>query len=71
MTKDRSYLGKVVRVQVAPPGSVLGCRVASSEPKVSELKATLLARIRMVDFSTGDVAQIGGDLVGGFFAVLG
>ena len=60
-----------MRVQVAPTGSVLGCRVATSELKVSALKATLVARIRMFDFSTGDVAQIGGDLAGGFFAVLG
>jgi hypothetical protein len=43
LTEGRFYLGRVVRVQVAPTGRVLECRVVSSELKTPELEAKLLA----------------------------
>lgn len=52
---DPSLQGKVVlKLTIAPSGSV-ECRIESSELKVPELEAKLLARIRQFDFGAKDV----------------
>ncbi len=52
---DPSLQGKVVlKLTIAPSGSV-ECRIESSELKLPELEAKLLARIRQFDFGAKDV----------------
>ena len=59
LPEEPSRQGKVVlKLTIAPPGGVVDCRLASSEPRRSELEAKRLARIRQFDFGANDVDQI-------------
>jgi TonB family protein len=56
---DPTLQGKVVvELKIAPSGSVVDCRIVSSELKASELENKLLARIRQFDFGAKDVEQM-------------
>jgi periplasmic protein TonB len=59
LREDPSLQGKVVfALTIAPSGAVTDCRVVSSELKLQELEAKLLARIRGFDFGAKDVNQM-------------
>ena len=51
--------GKVVlKLTIAPSGSVIDLRIVSSELKMPDLEAKLLARIRTFDFGAKDVNEM-------------
>ncbi len=59
LREEPSLQGKVVvKLTIAPSGSVVDVRVESSELKTPELEAKLLARIRQFDFGAKDVDQM-------------
>jgi len=56
LREEPSLQGKVVlELKIAPSGSVVECRLVSSELKAAELEGKLLARIRQFDFGAKDV----------------
>jgi TonB family protein len=59
LREEPSLQGKVVlKLTIAPSGSVVECRIESSELRTPELEAKLLARIRQFDFGAKDVDQM-------------
>ena len=51
--------GKVVlKLTISPAGSVVDCRIVSSELKMPEVEAKLLARIKTFDFGAKDVNEM-------------
>ena len=51
--------GKVVlKLTIAPSGSVVDCRIVSSELKMPDVESKLLARIRTFDFGAKDVNEM-------------
>jgi periplasmic protein TonB len=59
LREDPSLQGKVVvELKIAPSGSVLNCRIVSSELRTPELEQKLLARIKQFDFGAKDVDQL-------------
>jgi periplasmic protein TonB len=59
LREDPSLQGKVVfALTISPAGNVTDCRVVSSELKLQDLEAKLLARIRGFDFGAKDVNQM-------------
>jgi protein TonB len=59
LREDPGLQGKVViELKIAPSGSVVDCRVISSELKSPALEAKLLARIRQFDFGAKNVDQM-------------
>jgi TonB family protein len=59
LREEPGLQGKVVlELRIAPSGSVLDCRIVSSELKSPALEAKLLARIRQFDFSAKDVDEM-------------
>jgi len=59
LREDPALQGKVVlELKIAPGGSVLACRIVSSELKASELEAKLLARVRQFDFGAKVVNEM-------------
>jgi TonB family protein len=59
LREEPSLQGKVVlELKISPSGSVIDCRIISSELKAPELEAKLLARIRQFDFGAKNVDQI-------------
>ena len=56
LREEPSLQGKVVlKLNIAPGGNVVDCRIESSELRTPELEAKLLARIRQFDFGAKDV----------------
>ena len=56
---DPALQGKVVlELKIAPSGSVVDCKVVSSELHMPELESKLLARIRTFDFGAKDVNEM-------------
>ena len=59
LREDPTLQGKVVvELKISPAGTVVDCKVVSSELKASELEGKLLARIRLFDFGAKDVEQM-------------
>ncbi|MCW7538577.1 TonB family protein [Aquabacterium sp. A7-Y] len=59
LREDPSLQGKVVlKLTIAPSGSVVDCRIVSSELNAAELEGKLLARVRQFDFGAKDVDQM-------------
>ena len=59
LREEPGLQGKVVlKLTIAPSGSVTDLRIESSELKTPELEAKLLARIRQFDFGAKDVNQM-------------
>ena len=59
LREEPGLQGKVVlELKISPSGSVIDCRIISSELKAPELEAKLLARIRQFDFGAKNVDQI-------------
>jgi len=59
LREEAGLQGKVMlKLTIAPSGSVVDCRLESSELRTPELEAKLLARIRQFDFSAEDVDQM-------------
>lgn len=59
LREDPALQGKVVvELKIAPSGSVIDCRVVSSELHAEDLERKLLARIRQFDFGAKDVDQM-------------
>jgi TonB family protein len=59
LREEPGLQGKVVlELRIAPSGSVLDCRIVSSELKSPALEAKLLARIRQFEFSAKDVDEM-------------
>ena len=59
LREEPGLQGKVVlKLTIAPDGSVLSCRIESSDLKTPELEAKLLARIRQFDFGAKDVNEM-------------
>ena len=56
LREEPGLQGKVVlKLNIAPSGNVVDCRIESSELRTPELEAKLLARIRQFDFGAKDV----------------
>ena len=56
LREEPGLQGKVVlKLNIAPGGNVVDCRIESSELRTPELEAKLLARIRQFDFGAKDV----------------
>ena len=59
LRKDPSLQGKVVlELTIAPNGSVVKCRIVSSELNDPKLEKRLIARIKLFKFAAKDVSQI-------------
>ncbi|AKJ29239.1 TonB family protein [Caldimonas brevitalea] len=59
LREDPSLQGKVVlKLTISPSGSVVDCRIVSSELQAAELESKLLARVRQFDFGAKDVDQM-------------
>lgn len=59
LREDPALQGKVVlKLTIAPSGSVTDCRIVSSELKMPEVESKLLARIRQFDFGAKDVNEM-------------
>ena len=59
LREEAGLQGKVMlKLTIAPSGSVVDCRLESSELRTPELEAKLLARMRQFDFSAEDVDQM-------------
>ena len=59
LREEPSLQGKVVlKLTIAPDGSVVSCRIESSDLKTPELEAKLLARIRQFEFGAKDVNEM-------------
>ncbi|HEX7435973.1 MAG TPA: AgmX/PglI C-terminal domain-containing protein, partial [Caldimonas sp.] len=59
LREEPGLQGKVVlKLTIAPSGSVVDCRIESSDLHAPELEAKLLARIRQFDFGAKDVNEM-------------
>ena len=58
LRKDPSLEGKItVKVEIAANGSVVSCKVVSSEMNNAKMERKLVSRIKLINFGTQDVAQ--------------
>ena len=59
LREEPGLQGKVVlKLTIAPSGSVVDLSIVSSELRTPELESKLLARIRQFDFGAKDVEQM-------------
>ncbi|MDE2628377.1 MAG: TonB family protein, partial [Burkholderiales bacterium] len=59
LREEPGLQGRVVlKLTIAPSGSVVECRIVSSELHTPELEGKLLARIRQFDFGAKDVGEL-------------
>ena len=59
LREEPALQGKVVlKLTIAPSGSVVDCRIASTELKNPDVESKLLARIRQFDFGAKDVNEM-------------
>jgi protein TonB len=59
LREDPALQGKVVlKLTIAPSGSVIDCKIVSSELKMPDVESKLLARIRTFDFGAKDVNEM-------------
>lgn len=58
LRKDPSLEGKItVKVEIAANGSVVSCKVISSEMNNAKMERKLVSRIKLINFGAQDVAQ--------------
>ncbi|MFW2374680.1 MAG: TonB family protein [Gammaproteobacteria bacterium] len=59
LRKDPSLQGKVIlEITIAPNGSVVKCRILSSELNNTRLEKRLIARVKLFKFKAGNIKQI-------------